>query len=68
MTQMVYDSELCDNDFIREALDQTGHNRQSENIALDNHPFAPFSGFTQGTPVFTHYTSPRRKYGPMTWQ
>ena len=26
--------------------------------------FAPYSGFTQGTPVFTHYTSARRRYSP----
>ena len=33
MTQMVYASELCDNDFIREALDTIGN---LNNIALDN--------------------------------
>ena len=32
MTQMVYDSELCDNEFIREALDTIGN---LNNIALD---------------------------------
>ena len=26
--------------------------------------FTPYSGFTLGTPVFTHYTSARRRYAP----
>ena len=34
MTQMVYDSELCDNEFIKEALDTIGN---LNNIALDNY-------------------------------
>ena len=25
-------------------------------------PFIPYSGFTSGTPVFTHYTSSRQRY------
>ena len=32
MTQMVYDSEICDNDFIREALETIGN---LNNKALD---------------------------------
>ena len=31
---MVYDSELCDNDFIREALETIG---KMNNMALDNY-------------------------------
>ena len=27
-------------------------------------PFIPYSGFTSGTLVFTHYTSARQKYFP----
>ena len=27
--------------------------------------FSPYSGFTRGTPVFTHYTSARWRYAPM---
>ena len=27
-------------------------------------PFAPYSGFTLGTPVFTHYPSASRSYAP----
>ena len=27
--------------------------------------FNPYSGFTPGTPVFTHYTSARWRYAPM---
>ena len=34
MTQMVYDGELCDNEFIRGALDTIGN---LNNIALDNY-------------------------------
>ena len=34
MTQMVYDSELCNNDFIWESLDTIGN---LNNIALDNY-------------------------------
>ena len=28
-------------------------------------PFTPYSGFTSGTLVFTHYTSARRRYSPL---
>ena len=28
------------------------------------HPFTPYSGFTLGTLVFSHYTSARRRYAP----
>ena len=28
------------------------------------HPFTPYSGFTPGTLVFTHYTSARQRYAP----
>ena len=32
-------------------------------------PFTPYIGFTLGTPVFTHYTTARRKYAPpWCWQ
>ena len=34
MTQMVYDKELCDTEFIREALDTISN---MNNIALDNY-------------------------------
>ena len=27
----------------------------------------PYSGFTPGIPVFTHYTSARRRYSPKDW-
>ena len=29
------------------------------------HPFTPNSGFTSGTPVFTHFTSARQRYALM---
>ena len=28
------------------------------------HPFTSYSGFTPGTPIFTHYTSARWRYAP----
>ena len=30
------------------------------------HPFTPNSGFTPGTLVFTHFTSAKQRYAPMT--
>ena len=37
---------------------------QISGIELKTHPFTPYSGFTPGTSVFTHYTSARRRYAP----
>ena len=31
------------------------------NEIRNNHPFTPNSGFTLGTPVFTHFTSARQR-------
>ena len=28
------------------------------------HPFTPYSGFTPGTPFFSHYSSARWRYAP----
>ena len=34
------------------------------NLTLGDPPFTPNSGFTLGTPVFTHFTSARLRYAP----
>ena len=38
--------------------------RTKTNIIGGKIPFTPYSGFTSGTLVFTHYTSARRRYSP----
>ena len=35
-----------------------------ELINYGENPITPYSGFTLGTLVFTHYTSARRRYSP----
>ena len=35
-------------------------------IIKGTHPLTPNSGFTPGTPVFTHFTSARRRYALVT--
>ena len=44
------------------------HDKRTPLLTLrGKRPFAPYSGFTPGTPVFTHYTSARQRYSPMEW-
>ena len=46
-------------------MHQTIYMKQETPLDLKGkHPFAPYSGFTLVTQVFTHYTSARQRYAP----
>ena len=44
--------------------DHCGIQVEGPHLSLGDPPFTPNSGFTPGTPVFTHFTTARRRYAP----
>ena len=56
-----------DKALVKEAQVQRYHCEilvEGPHLTLGDPPFTPNSGFTPGTPVFTHFTSARRRYAP----